>query len=239
MEAMSQQTIANLNPDVFTKISDRAEKIRLFDDLIKSRGELMAKRPDPSADVFLLKAHSLDKDHVLCKVIGATNQLSDNGQLITTFFIGGEKYFLQGDYESKGDQVKLSISSHLYHLQRREDYRVRIPPNFKALFEMVSHNGQTFKLALPLTDLSGGGCRLKVDPKKVKLSIGDELKGHLFLPDRSPIQMTVSVRHSRPEAIEKNMLTVGIQFVGLNDPTRHRLAAVVMDLYREFFIRSS
>lgn len=237
---MSQQSIASLNPDVFTKISDRAEKVRLFDDLIKSRGELMAKRPDPSADVFLLKAYDQDKDSLFCKVIGATNQLGANGQIIVTFFIGGEKYFLQGEYVSeKKDEVSLTINSSLYHLQRREDYRVRIPVSFKALFEMVSLNGQTHKLALPLSDLSGGGCRLRVDPKKIKLNIGDELKGHLFLPDRDPIQMIASVRHSRPEAVDKNILTIGIQFVSLNDPTRHRLAAVVMDLYKEFFIRSA
>lgn len=234
---MSQSTLATLNPDVFTRITDRGEKTRLFEDLIKTRGELMAKLPDPSAEVFLLKAYDLDRDAVVCRLNQPTNALVDSGQVITTFFIGGEKYFLQGDYTRKSDTVTISFSSSLYHLQRREDYRVRIPSSFKALFEIVSLNGQTNKLALPISDLSGGGCRLKVDPKKIKLTVGDELKGHLFLPDRNPIQLVASVRHSRPEAIEKNLLTVGIQFVGLNEPLRHRLAAVVMDLYKEFFIR--
>lgn len=221
--------------DIFTKINDASEKARLFMDLASSRGEIIAKRLDPSADVFVLMAFSYSHDKINCKVTGATSALPPSGDLILNFFIGGEKYFFQTEFLSMGDQVILTTKSPLFHLQRREDYRIKIPSNYKALFEIVSINGKTKKCSIPLMDLSGGGCRIQIDIKALPIQIHDELKGHLFLPDRNPINVIGSVRHLRGENHGKGPFVCGIQFVGLTEPLKNRIIAVVMDLYREFF----
>lgn len=221
--------------DIFTRISDASEKARLFFDLAKARGDLVAKRPEPSADVFVLMAFNYANEKLQCKLTGASASLPPQGSLILTTFIGGEKYFVQTDYQCAGDTIILFTTKPIFHLQRREDYRVRIPISYKALLEIVSINGQTRKTAIPLMDLSGGGCRIQVDPKFLGLKVHDEIKGHIFLPDRSPIPVLGSIRHVRLENHGKGPLICGIQFVALTEPLKNRIIAVVMDLYRELF----
>lgn len=222
--------------DIFTRISDSSEKNRLFEDLAMSRSELHGKKPEPSADVFVLMAFNYNGSKLNCKLIGATTPLPPSGELIATFFVGGEKYFIQTEFQASGDQVSLATSNHLFHLQRREDYRIRIPSSYKALLEIVSINSQTKKHSIPMTDLSGGGCRIQIDPKLIPLKVHDVLKGHLFLPDRDPISIIGSIRHTRMENQGRGPMTCGIQFTGLTEPLKNRIVAVVMDLYRELFI---
>lgn len=223
------------NQDIFTRISDPSEKARLFHDLAVSKGELVAKKPEPSADILVLMAYDYSHEKLNCKVLGASSGLLPAGNLILTCFVGGEKYFFQTEYKTIGETLSLSTSGSLFHLQRREDYRIRVPSSYKALFEVVAINGKTKKTPIPLMDLSGGGCRFQVDPKNLPLKIHDELKGHLFLPDRAPIPVVASIRHIRAENHGKGPLSCGLQFVGMTEPQKNRIVAVVMDLYREYF----
>lgn len=223
--------------DIFTKISDTSERTRLLKDLAGSRSEIHAKKPDPTSDVFVLMAYDFSNDKISCKLIGATTPLPPRGNLIATFFVGGEKYFIQAEFTTIADQVVLNLTGHhLFHLQRREDYRIRIPSSYRALLELVSINNQTKKQSIPMMDLSGGGCRIQVDPKILPFKVQDTLKGHLFLPDRDPIQVTCSVRHVRIDNHGRGPMICGIQFVGLTEPVKNRIIAVVMDLYRELFV---
>ncbi len=223
--------------DIFTRINDGSEKHRLFSDLVKARGEILAKLAEPSSEIFVLLAHEESGKKVNCKITGNGHHTPPpNGNLILTFFVGGEKYFFQSDYQTSGDQMSISMESPLYHLQRREDYRIHIPTGIQAFFEMVSLNGKTLKRAIPLMDLSGGGCRIQVDPKIIPLKSHDELKGHLFMSDRLPITLVGSVRHIKAENHGKGPLTCGIQFVGLTEPVKNNIIAAVMDLYRMHFI---
>jgi hypothetical protein len=221
--------------DIFTKISDVSEKNRLFRDLAAARGEVHAKRPEPSADVLVLMAHDFSDQTLTCRVTSGAHAQQSDGDLVITFFIGGEKYFFMGHYRVVGENLLLKTSEPLFHLQRRNDYRIKIPSSYKALFEVVAINGSTKKLSIPITDLSGGGCRLVINTQVTKLNVGDELRGHLFLPDRSPIQLTGSVRHTKEEVHAKNSVAYGIQFVGLSEMVKNRIVAVVMDLYRQLF----
>jgi hypothetical protein len=220
--------------DIFTRISDNSEKSRLFSDLALARGEVLGKKLEPSADVFTLLAHDFSGNRLLCKVAGATHPISGSGDLIITFFVGGEKYFQHASYQMAGDMVSVTTLNPIFHLQRREDYRIKLPIGYKALLEMVSLNGKTLKHSIPMMDLSGGGCRIQVDPKFLALKVTDELKGHLFLPDRDPIPVTCSIRHIRDNH-GKGPLTCGIQFIALTEPVKNRIIAVVMDLYRQLF----
>ncbi len=221
--------------DIFTRISDNSEKARLFTDLAQSRSEVLAKKSEPNSDVFVLLAYDFSNQKLMCKVQGATHPLTGSGTLIITFFVGGEKYFQHADFSVMADIVSISIQSPIFHLQRREDYRIKLPTGYRALLEMVAINGKTQKHSIPIMDLSGGGCRIQIDTKLITLKVSDELRGHLFLPDRDPIPVTGSVRYARAENHGKGPMTCGIQFVALTEPVKNRIIAVVMDLYRQLF----
>jgi hypothetical protein len=221
--------------DVFTKISDASEKARLFSDLTTGKSDLLAKLPDPNAEVFSLMAQDYKNHSVFCKFLSSHGQFPTDGEIILYFFIGGEKYFFQTHFHLQGDQLVFKTDSPLFHLQRREDYRIKIPANYRALIEIVSIAGKTAKFSIPLLDLSGGGCRIQFNPKQIQMKMQDELKGHLFLPDRDPIGIVASVRYIKADTYGKLPSMCGLQFVGLTEPLKNRIIAVVMDLYREFF----
>lgn len=221
--------------DIFTKISDVSEKNRLFLDLVNGKSELLAKLSTPHAEVFSLMSTQYKDQKIYCKTVTVYPSLPKSGDLTLYFFIGGEKYFFQTDYEILGEQMILKTGNPLFHLQRREDYRIKIPPTYKALLEIVSISGKTEKHSIPILDLSGGGCRIELTPKQAHLKVHHELKGHLFLPDRNPIDVTASIRYIKTESTGKKALTCGVQFISLTEPVKNRIIAVVMDLYREFF----
>ena len=160
----------------------------------------------------------------------------DSGELICSFFLGGEKYFLQTNYQIKDRQLMVKAPETIYHLQRREDYRIKIPANFQALFEVHQINDKYIKYSFPIWDLSGGGCRLNLKNSKHTLKNEEELHGHLFFPDRNPTQAHAVVRHIRPGPDKESSL-YGLQFLGMTEIQKNRVAAVVLDLYREFFLK--
>lgn len=223
-------------PDVFNKISDPSEKTTLLLDLAKSRGEIIAKKSDSSSDIYTMLATGFQDKSLSCKLVGASSPLAEkNGSMIVTYFIGGEKYFQVCPFKRVGEEIFLGDDNPIYHLQRRQDYRIRLAASYRILLEIVSVNGSTNKKTIPLIDLSGGGCRIQVNPEQVAFKVGDELMGHLFLPDRSPISVSCSVRHSRVDPQFSGKVTYGVQFIGMSKITKNNIIALVLDLYRQFF----
>ncbi|MFN7824260.1 MAG: flagellar brake protein [Pseudobdellovibrionaceae bacterium] len=224
--------------DIFTKISDETEKVRILLDLIRLRGEVQAKLPDPSAELFVMKAYDIINRKFICHLVGATGPLPIQGDLISSFFLGGEKYYFSSNYELSNESLMFSIDHPIFHLQRREDYRLKIPAGYSALLENTHLNGKALKFSTPLSDLSAGGCRISLDLTKYPAAVHDELRGHLFLPERAPIEFISMIKHQRPDPTQKGLQICGLQFVSQTTKQKNRIAALVMDLYREFFTRS-
>jgi hypothetical protein len=225
------------NSDVYQRISEPNEKRRLLIELARSRGDLIAKLPLADTDVFSLKAYDYTDPHLICPRQDDTPQKAfGRGDVFLSFMLGGEKYFFQGQFNVKRTIIYIEAAEAIFHLQRRDDYRLRIPESYQALFEITAINGNMKKISLPLADLSAGGCLLTTDPGRVQFKIGDKLEGHIFFPDRDPIQIQGAVRHSREIQKSRNDMT-GIQFSNLSEIQKNRIASLVMDLYREFFLR--
>lgn len=227
---------ANLpSADVYTKITEAGEKARLLKDLVNSKGDVLIKRFEPEADVYTTVVVSFQNQILSCRFQTPKPDFTQNGDLIVYFFIGGEKYFYHSTYVFEKDLIQIKTDNAFYHLQRREDYRIRIPSSFRALLEIVSVTGKYEKHSIPILDLSGGGCRVQLSIDKLNVKVYDEIKGHLFLPDRAPIEIVGSIRHMKIESRDKNIYSCGIQFVGMSEQIKNRIIALVLDLYREFF----
>jgi hypothetical protein len=222
--------------DVFTKISDAKEKFRIFDDFNKVRGEVQAKLPDPSSDLFILRTVDLDKRWT-CHLVGPSVEVPNSGKLTLSFFLGGEKYFMNFSYQRNQNIFSFDYSEPIYHLQRREDYRLKIPASYRALLENSAVNGKAMKFSALIADLSAGGCRVSLDLSLYALKVHDEVRGHIFLPDRSPIEFIALLKHQRPDPAQKGLTICGLQFINQSSKQKNRIAALVMDLYREFFTR--
>lgn len=218
--------------NIFTKVKDPEEIHQIFLDLAKSRGEISAKKTEPSADVFVLKAYDYENYKLQTSLVGAVGQLEEKEVLIGTFFLGGEKYFFQSKYSKIGDQIELTISAPIYHLQRREDYRIKIPSQLKAHYKVTQVNEKICDHQLLLMDLSAGGALLNTAKTSLTLKKSDLLKGSLYLPDRDPVEIESVAKHvSKDQA--------GVQFISLRPAVKNRISAFVLDVYREYFTRGS
>jgi hypothetical protein len=231
----STSTIPSAN--VYNRISEPSEKQNLLVELCRSKGDLVAKLPEPNSYVFTLKASEHRGLDLVCPLQASLpKEFSNAGRLFMSFLLGGEKYFFHGRYDVRKNDILINTDEVFFHLQRRDDYRLRIPESFQALFEISAINGQMKKVSIPIADLSAGGCLLNTDPQRIHLKIGDKVSGHIFLPDREPIEMNGQIRHTRENQNKRNDLT-GVQFANLSEIQKNRIASLVMDLYREFFLR--
>lgn len=222
--------------DVFTKITDPSEKEKIFRDLASARSEIVAKKPDSNSEIFLLSPFLLENFDLRCRLSGQTSPpIESQGSLIVTYLLGGEKYFHLVDYIRQNNELVLLNNYPVYYLQRREDFRIKMTSSYKVLLESSTINKIVLKRSLPIQDLSGGGCRIQMGSESPQLKIGDEISGHLFLPDRDPIEVTCIVKYSRFENSNKLKPVYGLQFSGMNKLTKNRIIALVLDLYRQFF----
>ncbi len=224
--------------DVFTKISNPDEKTKIFQYLAANRVDLQARLLEKSSMLFTLKAFSLENQFLHCSITGMYKpKLEAKGELVLNFLAATEKYFLKTSYSLAMTNVIVSLKSDLYHLQRREDYRIKIPKGYGAHAEVASINGAPHLERITLDDLSAGGCRINV--KKGLLKQGDEMEALIVLPMKNPIPCTMNVKHVSQNSQFKDFEFAGIQFSKISEINKNKLSATVMDIYREIFLTTT
>lgn len=228
----------NMQKDFFTKISDVAEKDRIFKDLGSSASEILAKSLEPNSELMHFKAESYQGNELTCVVQTKKSQLQSQGELILQFMLGSEKYLISTQYQVRQDKVIVQTKAQLFHLQRREDFRLRLPESFQGIFALEKQNSKPNFGKFHLVDLSGGGCRFQIKANVGELNIGDQVEGALILPQRDKISIKGTIRHEKDDDSTKTLMA-GVQFVDLRPLEKNRIIAVVMDLYRELFSRLS
>lgn len=217
---------ASKTKEPFAKISDRREKEKIFFDMAEAKSTIIAKTGVPDSALITLHASIFSSQKLYCTTTG---KLPAPGEMTFQVLLGGEKYIWLSSCEVQKDIVVIHLDAEVFHVQRREDYRIRLPQNFSASFLCQKHKYQ-------LVDLSGGGFRILIRPTPPTFKIGDEVQGELNLPDRQPLAIRGVVVHEKDDEVHKEQ-TLGVQFKGLTEMDKNRLIAVVMDLYRQLFAR--
>ncbi len=142
----------------------------------------------------------------------SSTTLKPSEEYLGHFFLGGEKYYFQTTAQVHQGKVAVPIPEELYHLQRRQNYHVRIPDGYKAFYNIVSVNGKPQKIAGQLADLSSQGCRVLYRLDMLLLKVGDTVMGQLVMPQRSPIEIQGILRHVKIDESNKALQTFGIEF---------------------------
>lgn len=243
-----------INSDVFTKIFNQDEKEKIFSDISKYKTEILVKTLEPDSVLNYLKAydyvypylfvlpknelHLFDKENLKSKdFLKSKNQTL----VIIQFSISGDKYFSQCALEIepiKNDFLfKLNTTSPVYQLQRRENFRIKIPSSYKMQFEFIAtdniFNIDRFEKN-NVIDFSAGGCKLHIRESHY-LKPNTEIQGILHIPEHENISSKVRICYVQNDPTKKNYQFIGVQFVEMTEIQKNKLAALVMDLYREFF----
>lgn len=233
---MYHQHMTQDGSDIFSKVS-ADEKLRLFKDLANVRGELICK--GESDDIYrLIVERASAKQELQCSISFGLPFPKQEKELLGNFFLGGERYFFKTPVRIEKDIIILRMDSDLFHLQRRQNYRIKIPENYQATLLVSSLNKAPTKLNGQIFDLSSGGCRVVLTASTPILEHGDIVSGYIVVGKRDPLEIEGVVRHHKVEkgtALTKQVF--GIEFRQLSPLIEGKLFAITMDLHREFFSR--
>lgn len=225
-----------MDQDIFTLIKDEHDKTKLWVDLGQAKGEILCKGKDDALckvqiNFFNAATASLEG------VFEGPVQMKNGEEYLGYFFIGGEKYYFQARARVAAKIIIINIPEELYHLQRRQNYRVRLPAIYPALYNIVQINSMPHQISGRLADMSSQGCRVIYRLDTPILKINDKVVGELVINNRAPIEVRGIVRHIRVHEGNKVSQTFGIEFTPLSPILESKLFAVTMELHKELFRR--
>lgn len=234
----SEHPVSQNTTEIFSKTSID-EGHRLFKDLANIRGEIICKGSDE--DVYRLTAErTTGKQELHCSVPFGFSKPKKENDILGNFFIGGERYFFKTSLRIEGDVVTLRIDVDLFHLQRRQNYRIRIPESYPASLLLSNYNGATVKLTGKLVDLSSGGCRASILTALPVFETGGRIAGQIVIKNRDPLGIEGTLRyHKFEKSISTPRQIFGLEFTALSSLVEGKLFALTMELHREFFSKYS
>jgi hypothetical protein len=209
------------------------EKQNVFQSIKEARAEIIVKTLEPFSEISILKIDGFENNNLICTPKQKSTFLPDSGELIVQIFTGSEKYYALMKYQKKLDSYYLDTSKNLFHLQRREDFRLKIPASFRAFAQLKSVNGNVVLKKMPLLDFSGGGCRIEAENGLLKHKC--EIDFELQFQSRPPFPVKGVVKHLAPHPDQPGIEWVGVQFAELSEPIKNKIIAIKLDIYRELF----
>lgn len=221
--------MAGTESEVFFKgISDAKERTQIFDSLLATKAEILCKLPPEQIVKLTLKI--LGKGNLFCHGSFDASKVPSPCEVICNFSLAGEKYFFtsQAVVRSRDQEIEISTPNKIYLLQRRQNYRLKIPDSYDASIEIESVNQSSAKKIGKLYDLSVGGCKAGFDIQDLTFKMDDEISGKLHIKNRDSIAFKGAIRH-----LQGN--TAGIEFTPFTPALESRLFSLTMDLHKEFF----
>lgn len=221
--------------DIFAPITAAGEKGRILDELFKYGAQIKVKMLDPRSDVFSVTPTAVAGLKVMCKMKGAPPKIGKaDHSVIVQFAVSEQKYISQANFEVVGGLVQLEFRETLYKVQRRADFRLRFPSSYRAKLKVSGHKkNHEFRIL----DLSAGGCRIEL-PETFLGKPDQRMNGVLVVAKREDLEVELEIRYVE-KATKDHPAMAGLQFVNQTQIIKNRMAALVMDLYREFFTKRS
>jgi len=225
--------------NIFIKIKETEEVKNILNSLNKDKYEISAKLPSSSEDIIQLVATSLLRTELSCQIKNKPTHMSipEKGSLVIQVQMGDEKILAQPKYLIRDEQIYLQMDCDFYQLQRREDFRLRIPSSFHSEILITNKNDQNVKYKGSLADISSGGCRYENHRKLFPIASNDTIKGTITFSGRPSVEISGVIRHIAPLPDNPEADLVGIQFQDLSAQSKNRIFALIMDIHRELFTK--
>ncbi|MGE8212125.1 MULTISPECIES: flagellar brake protein [unclassified Stenotrophomonas] len=111
---------------------------------------------------------------------------------------------------------EVELPDEVYHLQRREFYRLETPVGDSPYFELPDPEGGT-PIRLRVLDISAGGIALLLPPEQTLLNLQSRYTGMLDIPESTPFSTALVVcnlrQQKQPNGVE--MTRAGLRFSDL------------------------
>lgn len=225
-----------MDKDIFTLISRVEEKAKLWEDLAQAKGEILCKGKEDVLCKLRVQRYNVKTQCLEC-AFETSETLSANKEYLGHFALGGEKYYFQSAEKFNNDKVIIPLPEELYHLQRRQNYRVCIPDGYNAFYNIIEINGTPQNMVTRLGDLSSQGCRILSQMESPLIKINDTVTGQLVVGKRPPLDIKGIVRHIKIDKGNKVTQTFGIEFSPLASIIENKIFAMTMEIHKEIFCR--
>lgn len=221
---------------IFKLITSIEEKSKLWSDLAQAKGEILCKGAEDVLCKLRVQFYNAKTQCLEC-LFETPDTLSANEEYLGYFFLGGEKYYFQSIGKIHLDKVIVPIPKDLYHLQRRQNYRVHIPDTYNAFYNIVQINNNPQKITGRLRDLSSQGCRVMYHMDSPLIKMNDKVTGHLIIGKRPPLEIQGVVRHIKVDEANQVTQTFGIEFTPLSAIVENKVFMMTMEIHKEVFLR--
>jgi c-di-GMP-binding flagellar brake protein YcgR len=214
-----------------------SEKKLIFRELADDKSQVTCKGAEREG-VFHLIAIQIEKDAaLLCHHTEDSKEITQPQKVLMNFSFKTERYFMQTELSFEVGWAVMDISGDLFQLQRRANARFVMPPEYGAVYILMSHEGKKYFLDCPLKDISAGGFKMEVPATHPDFRMGEVLKGSLRLGQRRPMEFETEVRfvQKNPEGVH----VLGVQFLNIDHVMENRLLSLMMDLQRELYLKYS
>lgn len=212
---------------IFKSISIPEEIRVLVQAMLAQQVEILCKLPQER--IVKVQVSRLEKNELVCRVLSESAKIL-KADVICSFSISGEKHFFTATLQPKtSTEVLIILPTKFFVLQRRQNYRLRLPESYQAVIQVLKPGGIK-PLAGRLIDLSVGGCRASFDLEDLVFSLDQDVRGQIQVKGRDPIDFTGVIRHLQEQ-------TVGVEFVPFSPALESRVFALTMDLHKELFSR--
>lgn len=201
-----------MDQDIFKLIKSEEERLKLFRDLAQAAGEVLCKGKAENLCKLRVESYNVKSNTLQCSLENGSTALENQESFLGYFFLGGEKYYFEGTITVSAGKYHLPLPQEVFHLQRRQNYRVRIPDGFQAFFNIKAVNNQAQPITGTLGDLSSQGCKViyKLDAPLMK--VGDSVVGQLVIGKNTPIEIAGTIKHLKIDDGNKTIQTFGIEF---------------------------
>jgi hypothetical protein len=217
---------------IFTLVSIRSDREKIFARLIDGKLPFSFQ-----AGNKLYKGRVFDREGTrLIFDCPEGPKLTSSSEVVASFSFPPEMYFMRTVAAPKGEHFALEIGKDLYKLQRRDNFRLTIPSNYRARFELQLIGSEPAKGTYNVIDLSGGGLSFEMLFAPDRMSAGSQVTGQLKVLDDFSRPVVGTVRHVRPfGSMGSGVFRVGVQFDGLSNSDRDEIIALVMKIHRASF----
>lgn len=222
------------NQSFFQKVGTRKERERAFILLTQSKVKFECQLPGKK--ILTMIAQEIVDSHM---IVVAQGQVPLNQEVIVTFQVGQEKYFMKTSFSHHdfSGHFNMSLEPALFKLQRRNSFRVQIPAEYLAKINLTKVGDAKVSQKFTLFDLSGGGFSFEIPSNsQFKIAQGNQVEGEIEIGGKYKKKFSAVIRHviqvgSQGSGLKK----IGSEFTNLSPSEQQEIVTTVMEIHRDMF----
>lgn len=204
----------------FERILSQIDRRKILQRKISLKENIVCKISDGTIVNFVPVL--LHADSSVEGLVYVRDNVNVNGRNVTAMFrVDKDLYFITSKLLKKDSRWRLVNSAEFYLLNRRESFRIEVPPQLGLNLSVNTVNRDVFNVSSRIVDFSSGGLRLRWAGEP--LEVHDIVKGHLLWFRDKKVPVTLEVRHASKEHC-------GLQFINMDAVQVSRLRNMSIEL---------